>query len=30
MIFKNAELLLEGGFRRADFRTENGKIVEIK
>ncbi len=30
MIFKNAELLLEGGFRRADFRTENGKIVEIE
>ena len=29
MIFKNAELLLEGGFRRADFRTENeiGKSV---
>ena len=29
MIFKNATLVLPEGLRRADIRTENGKIAEI-
>ncbi len=29
MIFKNAEIVFQDGARRADIRTEKGKIVEI-
>lgn len=30
MIFKNAELVLKDGVKKADFRVEGGKIVEIR
>lgn len=29
MIFKNAEVFYDGGFKKLDVRTENSKIVEI-